>query len=102
MYSSDTIALLEAQVPFTEALRKYIEPLANEYKVDMYFNGHNHMYEVRYLIKYVISSHFWVLLQRVHPNIGGNVLASGNYYRRPQAPVYLTQVCLNSCLSTDI
>uniref|UniRef100_A0A6B2L5Y2 Purple acid phosphatase n=1 Tax=Arcella intermedia TaxID=1963864 RepID=A0A6B2L5Y2_9EUKA len=52
-------------------LPAFFEPLFLQYKVDLYVCGHQHVYE------------------RVHPNINGTVVASGNTYTNPAAPVYL-------------
>jgi len=50
-----------------------IEPLFLQYKVDLYVAGHQHVYE------------------RIHPNINGTVVSTGNFYTNPKAPAYIVQ-----------
>jgi len=63
--------LIAFLAPTGGSLTAVLEPLFLKYKVDVYFAGHMHDYE------------------RVLPNINGSVVAQGNRYENPSAPVYV-------------
>jgi len=54
-------------------MQSQLEPLFLKYHVDLYICGHQHVYE------------------RVHPNVNGTLVATGNIYRNPSAPAHVDQ-----------
>jgi len=60
-----------------------IEPLFVQYNVDLYLSGHMHMYE------------------RIHPNINGTVVQSGNVYIYPKATAHVVQATAGVFTDSD-
>jgi len=54
-------------------VQSLLEPLFLKYKIDLYLCGHQHVYE------------------RIHPNINGTLVSSGNVYKNPTAPAHVVQ-----------
>jgi len=72
MYNSDSIEY--GQHGPGSPFQVMIEPLMLKYKVDLYLNGHIHVYE------------------RIYPTINGTVVSgTGPVFTNPRAPVHVTQ-----------